>query len=59
MSILQCMQFHASYDEESYNKHKYIWWSIYYCIDENMCKWWKRGMSNHNKFSYNGFVDSM
>ena len=29
MSILQCMQFHANYDEESYNEHKFIYYDPY------------------------------
>ena len=29
MSILQCMQFHASYDEESYTEHKFIYDDLY------------------------------
>ena len=29
MSILQCMQFHASYDEQSYNEDKFIYYDLY------------------------------
>ena len=29
MSILQCMQVHASYDEESHNEHKFIYDDLY------------------------------
>ena len=29
MSILQCLQCHASYDEESYNEHKFIYDDLY------------------------------
>ena len=29
MSILQCMQFHTSYDEESYNEHNFIYYDLY------------------------------
>ena len=29
MSILQCMQFHATYDEENYNGQKFIYDDLY------------------------------
>ena len=29
MSIPKCMQFHASYDKESYNEHKFIYDDLY------------------------------
>ena len=29
MSILPCIQFHASYDEESYNEYKFIYHDLY------------------------------
>ena len=29
MSILQCMQFHATYDEENCNEHKFIYGDLY------------------------------
>ena len=25
MSIVQCIQFHSSYDEESYNEHEFMY----------------------------------
>ena len=29
MSMLQCIQFHASYGEKSYNEHKFIYDDLY------------------------------
>ena len=42
MSILQCMQFHAIYDEESYNERKFIYYDFYTIVYMNIC------VNNHN-----------
>ena len=37
MSILPCIQFHASYDEESYNEYKFIYMIYTLLYRESMC----------------------
>ena len=37
MSILQCMQFCSSYDEESYNEHKFIYHNFYTIVYMKIC----------------------
>ena len=37
MSMLQCMQFHSSYDEESYTEHKFIYHDFYTIVGMKKC----------------------
>ena len=44
MSILQCMQFHSSYDEESYNEHEFMYHDFYTIEQMKIC------VNDHNTF---------
>ena len=35
--MLQCMQFHSSYDEESYNEHMFIYYDLYTIVETKKC----------------------
>ena len=42
MLIVQCMHFHSSYDEESYNEHEFMYHDFY------TIAWMKICVNDHN-----------